>query len=211
MHALYIFKHFLKFLVLIVPLQLASYVIVAITLLFYLKDKRVGSNLRDQRLPKFLTWLDNGDEWDRDNGLNGDLNFQSNYKLDSIWSIYLMRYTWLAVRNPLNTFKRRVLGIKRTDIIELLDVSNKPVTGNIDDEVGDWTYSGTRYMRIRNQEGIEVREYYGVWLLPKFLGDNKCIRIRIGHKIGHNPISSNKPFISFVLVIQPYKKFKGHY
>lgn len=222
--------HFLTYILLVIPTQLIGYLVLAVTLLFYLRDERVASDeLSDQRLPKILSWWDNGDDWDRKCGLNGDLAFQAqfllggecpnfrllqncidHYENTTKWTIYRMRYTWLALRNPVNGFKRRFLGFKRQDIAHAVTLDEKPeITGQ---KVGDWTSPGTRKIEVKLKGGSTKWEYYKIVLLPRFLWTKtkaKCIRIRLGYKIDALKVENPKPFISWVLVVQPWKTYKG--
>lgn len=221
-HIIYISKCLATLFLLIIPAQILGYFVVAIALLFKIKDKRVlKSNLNDQRLPKFLSIWDNADDLDIKYGLNGDIPHQNRWiseTKDKWYHIYAMRYTWLAIRNPVNGLKRNFLGKDKNLIADTIEYISKPDDYYPNTEVGDWTMTGYRYSNIKLSNGQHIKEYYLVKLLPKFMWTKdkvKCIRIRIGYKIGHRTghntfngyMMRNK--IQFVVAIQPYKTYLG--
>lgn len=191
----------------VILLNTISPIIVALALLFYLKDKRTqGEDLSTQRLPKWLAWLDNADDKDLKLGLNGDLKYQSSWTRDSVLNIYLMRLNWIGLRNPLNNLKRKVLSVPIEDILNVHIKINRPVGKTI----GDYNYPGIRYVEATTKSGRNVFELYIIYLLPSILWINgpKCVRIRIGYKIGYG-LEVDKPNVQWVNVLQPYKKFAG--
>jgi len=79
-HVFYLLRHLVVFLLIKIPVALMGIPIVAVALLFYIKDKRIAHDgLMKQRLPFFLKWWDNGDYIDRKYGLNGDVAHQSRH------------------------------------------------------------------------------------------------------------------------------------
>lgn len=136
-----------------IPLQIVAMPVVAIALLFHLKDTRIASSkLEGQRLPKFLSWFDVGDELDIKYGLNGDLGYQAKVFLNADplprekllfnaicvtydpeqegkWvpksKIYWARFQWLALRNPINNFQYSVLGVPTSQLSYPVTVVNK--------------------------------------------------------------------------------------
>lgn len=239
----YIFKHVVTFFVVVLPANLIGIPLLAVTLLFYIKDKRILSeSIVDQRLPKLLQIWDNGDEWDRNCGLNGDVHYQfefltgakaSGERLQVIinavrllydpndeidgnpvpwWKIYLMRFNWLALRNPTNALGRRILGFKSDTITEVTKFINI-VDGEqtTEKEVGNWFNAGYRHIEVKTSDGKTYREYYIIKKIP--MVSSKVLRIRIGHKLDHklhSDIHANeyKPYVSWVLVIQ-LKDYNG--
>lgn len=148
----YIIRQVFILLLIKLPVQLIGIPLVAIALLFKIKDTRICSaHLRAQRLPKFLSWYDVGDPIDKKYGLNGDFGYQAKQLLNSDYAlkesllfnavaitydredegkwvpwykIYWMRFNWLALRNPANGFQYNVLGLKRDDIQSPIELKN---------------------------------------------------------------------------------------
>ena len=218
----WIFRILQQILVLVcikLPVQLIGIPIVALELLFHLKDKRLN-NCLDQRL--FFKWFDNGDDRDRKYGLNGDLGYQAsthNLSIDSYkkllksgarltkWHLYKMRFIWLALRNPINYFQYRVLGVKSSRINKAIYYDDIPTQEN---EIGDWHKPGIRQREVTDTSGhIFAWEYYIVYQYP--FKKDKCFRARIGHKLGHRPKDEavGRDYIQWVCSIQPWKSYKG--
>lgn len=212
-------KHIFTFFFIKVPLQLSGIPILAITLLFYINDERWdGDELIDQRLPKFLRWFDVGDEIDKKYGLNGDLGYKVLFfggfrVVEKPWDIYRLRFTWLALRNPINYFQHNVLGIKSNTLVAsgtetdipygILD--HRDASPNVGDYPGQ-TF-GTRHTTAILNNGRIIREYYKIWLWP--FNSDKCIRIRIGYKLGDDPLNQPRDTIQWCFVIQPWKTYLG--
>lgn len=187
----------------VLPLQFAGLFILSIVLLFYLKDKRCNSyKLESQRLPTLFKWWDVGDEYDTRYGINGDLPYQYNWDKKSKWSIYRMRYNWLALRNPVNYLKVRVLGQKITRVNGKLKMEQSP--GGV--TIGDWYSPGYVKRNYVESPDVNISEYYLIWVWP--FKKDKCVRIRIGHKIGDGEVYRRR-WISWVCVISPWKTFRG--
>jgi hypothetical protein len=204
MFTLKILKHLLTLLLVKLPLQLIAIPIVAIELLFHLKDKRT-INCPDQRL--LLEWFDVGDELDRKYGLNGDLGYQQSRKNPTTtFGIYKMRLTWLAFRNPINYFQHNILG---EHVSNLGDITLK--SNYINDlkeenellEVSDWHYAGARKVLLSTGHW----EYYIVYKYP--FKQDKCLRIRLGYKLGHRPLQHLRLTVQWVFVFQPWKDYIG--
>ena len=65
-------------------IRLIGYIVLPVVLLFYIKDKRIASSrLKDQRLPKILSFLDDDSEF----GLNGPFIHQCDSLLGSPQSL----------------------------------------------------------------------------------------------------------------------------
>jgi hypothetical protein len=151
-NTVYILRHLFILLFIKLPVQLLGIPLVAVALLFKIRDKRTCSTgLENQRLPKLLSWWDVGDPIDRKYGLNGDLGYQSKQFLNSDdalregvlynavalmydredegkwipwYKIYWARFNWLALRNPANGFQYNVLGLKVEDIYQPIELIN---------------------------------------------------------------------------------------
>jgi len=200
-----IIKQLLTLLIINIPLQLLGIPIVAIELLFHLHDKRLN-NCLDQRL--LLKWFDNGDEKDLIYGLNGDLGYQhtNNITVKSTkWEIYKARFIWLAIRNPLNYYKYRVIGVRTSKLGRITyqknyiqGIGNNPLL-----EVSDWHYAGVRIIDL-DKGGWEV---YIVYKYP--FKQDRCLRIRMGYKLGHNRRDTTRLYTQWVCAIQPWKSYIG--
>lgn len=228
-----IIRQFIVLLLVKLPVQLIGIPIVAIALLFHLKDRRyVYSNLINQRLPRIFQWFDNGDEIDRKYGLNGDLGFKTKflYKTDhalsmaemavkdseekeiSRFKIYLMRLTWLALRNPANYFQHNVLGVKTSDLKQVIRFDNFIFSeGRKDDdlEVGDYPshYQGIRNQEVELKDGSKAWEYYIVKNYSFWKG--RAFRARIGYKLGHYPMIHYRPTVQWVCNVNPFSTSDG--
>lgn len=230
-HVLRIISCILTLFLIKVPMMLLGLIVVPIALVFKINDKRIASNkISDQRLPKWASWWDNGDNLDRYYGLNGDINYQTKFllkneeveprhlgmildiyeeqgnKIDTKWNIFKMRFMWLAIRNPANYFQNRVLGVKSEEITSIvryynntkynkIDVENlKSINLNSIPEVSDWYNEGIRHVEVKLEDDSTIFEYY---IVKKIFNTSKCIRIRLGHKIGHTPLKKDKEYIQF--------------
>lgn len=199
-------KHLLTLISIKLPLQIVSIPILAIALLFYLKDKRCKGDLHDQRLPDFLKWLDNGDVLDRAYGLNGDLGYQLKYSnLESPWTLYIMRLNWLAFRNPINYFQYHKLGIQQEDIEDLIYISERATF--IGEEVGDWSSPGVREVDILLTTGKTAFERYWIYQYPFW--PTKCFRARIGWKFSNISKIDRAKHFQWVFTVQPIKDYRG--
>jgi len=140
-------------------------------------------------LPRWLRWYDNADIFV---GRNTD-TYKAVCKTG-----WFNRYTWLAFRNPLNYLGYVHLGVKVTTPIKgvILEVG--------DEGIGDGSRPGFHQVEILVDNKV-VYEYYYIHRWSK----TKCLRFRMGHKIGK--VSSNKvgSWIQWVMVLQPYKSYWG--
>lgn len=233
-HILFLLKHILTLLLIKIPVQLSSYILVPVLVAIKtIQDKEVGSNLEDQRLPKLFRWFDVGDKNDLQYGLNGDIPhqlqhlmgmpnrdpnvtlrqfyniltiYEEEYKpLNTFWRVFKMRVDWLMLRNPINYFQNHVLGREVTDINEVMPFDN------LAPEVGDYPghVAGFRYREVVMVDGERLREYYLIKVYP-FTFTKKCFRLRIGFKLGHDPRVHVRDTIQWVCAIQPWKTFGGY-
>jgi hypothetical protein len=201
-----IFRHAMTWIFLKLPLQLLGYVLLAIYLPFTLRDRRV-INCPDQRLPKVLRWFDNADDRDQKYGLNGDLAHQKRHK-----SLFIRRYTWLATRNPVNYFQRKIIGSPSPWIlgyhIENHPKYKSPVANSKQaTQVGDYVgqSEGWRSVEAYNYGYKLLWEYYVV----KHYGNGKCLRMRLGYKLGHDPLEQKSGSVQWVFSISPWKTYRG--
>ncbi len=101
-------KHAFVYFVVCLPLILVGMVILAVVLPFIKEGQ--------ERLPKCLAWFDNDSGirlgYPGGDGLAGDPNYRRMRAEEGHTSIYWERYTWLALRNPINYFSYKILGHK---------------------------------------------------------------------------------------------------
>ena len=175
-------KHFLVWLLLITPLQLLGAVLLLIYLPIHLA--LINHNLRSSiKLPYFLRWFDNADQY---------VGRDTSTYIRVFNSGYYNLYTWLAWRNPLNYFGYTKLGV--------INTTNNTLP---DDNIGDATglQEGTRNITVT----IDGKEYFEYYYIKKY-GTNKCVRIRMGWKLaGTEPGQISQ----WVFVISPYHSYKG--
>lgn len=141
------------------------------------------------KLPKCIAWFDSFDLYsDRDKSVY----------LQVIESGILKRYIWLAFRNPLNYFGYKVLGI------QVGDIPLKQLYYHGDRNVGDGSYPGFYSQEVE----INGHSYYEYYLIVLW-SPTKCLRFRMGYKIG--TLTTNPPgsYIQQVCVLQPYKDYWG--
>lgn len=226
----------IKFLFIVLPLELLGLIVVAVALIPTLRDRRIlQDDLQEQRLSSIFRWFDVGDTIDQKYGLNGDLPYQLRF-LDgdivnpSAFKVWRMRYNWLALRNPLNWFQYNVLGIASNSIKKIESYTNEAdgtyfkyiAAGEASDtlqeyllevpEVGNWWNAGKRQIIATLKDGTEVREYYVVVLYPKWIkrnGYRLCMRVRVGHKLGHNPLDQPRDRIQWTLTIGLANSYLG--
>jgi len=194
-------KHLAILLVVIFPLQAIG----AVLLLLYLPIHRVlvsRDSSRSVKLPVLLRWFDNADLY-----VGRDTSVYLSKFGDTLW----VHYSWLAFRNPLNYLGYAILGItiefpysqkSTTWYAKEADLSTIPT------DIGDGTGNapGLFYTEL-SSNGKTYFEYYYIKIY-KFFGVLKCVRIRIGHKIGRN--ASKGDHCQWVMVISPFHSFDGN-
>src|SRR5690349_2988503 len=99
-------KRVLQWVIILLPLMLLGFIVLAVVLPFIPKDTEV--------LPKWLRWFDNysgyRNEYPIGDGLSGDPDYRIRRRLDGHKNLYWERLNWLALRNPVNYFNYKVLG-----------------------------------------------------------------------------------------------------
>lgn len=177
-------KHTLIFLFVTIPLQLVGIVVLPIVLLFIPKDR--------ETLPAFVRWFDNAEIplgiGSKDDGLAGPAYYRdeaiATYKKfvrSDYLALYICRYVWLAFRNPINYFQYKVIGFQVPKAGIKVIQPGDPFVGNKQGE-----HAGTSSLVIE-ANGKQYRDYYKVIKL----GKTRCLRIRIGYKIG--TVAERKP------------------
>lgn len=180
----------LKFLIVVLPLMIAGWFILAILLLF------IPNN--DTKLPALFRWFDNVDGY-----IGRDTSVFDAVCAQGWWA----RYCWMAWRNPINYFGYMYLGFQFTSGGKYLSVD--PSQFN----VGDTSQAGFRYIEYeQNDTSIDAimlggKIYYEYCYIKKWSA-TKCLRFRFGWKIvnNSNPIGS---YCQWVFVFQPHKAYTG--
>lgn len=185
-------KDFLIWLLCTLPLELLGLLILSVVLLF---TKKEAVQLPTVFGLHVFKWWDNYESYvlshDHEflDGLAGPDYYleRENIDLVNYWPRYFARLNWLGVRNPLNYFQYKVIGVVM-DTRHVL-VVQKPQFVDIDESGGSihaQTLSGTHY------------EYY--YVIPYKFWKGRALRLRWGHKI----TSSYRLRQQFVFVINPF-------
>ena len=183
-------KHLSILLVISLPLQLVG----ALALLIYLPIAayRATPENASTMLPLALKWFDCVDSYV---GRNTDTY------LAVIAQGWWARYCWLAWRNPCNYFGYVILGTILTAPI------SQTIHTSIESEaVSDGTggIPGLFYTEVE-ANGKTYYEYYYIKKYTSF-GTPKCLRIRIGYKLGLAKPGDNA---EQVFVISPWHSYNG--
>jgi hypothetical protein len=183
----------IKFTCISIPLQLIGSLVLLPTLYFFPKIKR---------LPTCLKWFDGADQYVGRNTEVYDKIMDSDF-----WT----KYTWLAWRNPINYFSYTYLGFYLKNPYVVTFLSKNP---NVYSEIGDATnkVAGLYRIEITLQDKIYY-EYYYIFVYKSIfklysLSQPKCIRFRMGWKIGEDPFFKDE-HVQEVFVISPFHKFDG--
>ena len=194
-------KHLATLLTIILPLQLVGIVILLISLPFVSKDKEF--------LPIYIRWFDNWSSFSKGqfpigDGLAGDLPYREarGYPNWGFLQTWYRRWVWLGLRNALNYFQYKVLGLNWTEYPHQVFYYD-PTTR----DVGDHGVGGFKYIEIRGRDGVYY-EYYYVKPYTLF-GKNFCIWFRWGWKIVDPYLKPVYPISQWVLNFNPIKKFQG--
>lgn len=198
-----IFQQLIKFIFIFLFLQIPGSIILGIYFLI---------NPVTIKLPLWLRWFDGADQY-----FGRDTSVYDAIMKESAWQ----KYIWLAWRNPLNYFGYKYLGINISDKVQI--VLDSRTANNSSLQVGDGVNkcSGTVYTEIAirdsiyggwSQKLVRVNEskYFEYYKIVKynFFGSTKCVRIRIGWKIGQDrPIQSGP--CQWVFVISPFHSYDG--
>ncbi len=194
-------KHVGLLLGVLLPLEIIGWVIL-LPILLVVKD-----NLR---LPVIFKWFDNADLW-----VGRNTETYEGIVKQGTWA----RYVWLAWRNPINYFGYAVMGYT------VPAEGMPPVSEQIGvPGIGDHSKPGFYYIELtwiekhlifnplsvlntNSLTEVEVaKRIYEYYYVHQWSAD-RCLRFRMGHKIG--AIERNKPgsTMQYVSVIQPYKDF----
>ena len=217
-HIKRIFLHTLIFFCVLTPLKLVGLLVLPWVLLFVPRDR--------EYLPKLFRWFDNQeyhyaiDKLDPEiDGLAGDKLYRSqrNLRDDSgFWKLWYERFIWLAIRNPVNYFQYAVLGLHVSAGYELLYHYTTLPSDSWKLQVGNTKnmYCGFARHDIRSymKPKRDYWEYY--WVKPyNLFGTRRCIRLRMGWKIGNiknlDDHFLQSKAVQFTYNLNPWKTFEG--
>ena len=179
MIAYYLLRHTCVFLFFVLPLLLVSPFVTAIALLYTKPD--------DNKLPDWAKWFDNADH--EGDGLNGYYGWREEHPN---YTDRYVRWLWL-LRNPINYVSVKILS--RPYLADRISEYKTTIQ-----KVGNNDYSGLRYTTT-----VRMFELYYV----KNYGNGRCLRVRIGWKIGEQNETQFNELCSWVFVISPFVTFKG--
>ncbi len=192
-------KHLALLFLVSIPLQLLGIILLAIYLPIHFQ--LIKCHLRKSiALPYLLRFFDNADPYvGRDN---------STY-LAVFGSGLFNTYSWLAFRNPLNYFGYKYLSIQPMTTIRFIKCSGSEddIHGFMTRPIGDNDYAGTFHVEYLIDNKVRY-EYYKI--IPyTFRGVHKCIRLRMGHKMGLPYNMAIGKYCQHVTVISIYHSFSG--
>jgi hypothetical protein len=197
------------FLFISLPLQVVGIVVLLPYLPFhynYVKKNQPKS----WKLPYLLRWFDSAD-------LYAEFGRNPVTYLTKVVPVgWYTMYTWLTFRNPINYFSYAYLAVCPKDSIKTLNitiVAQSPLQGpygqkipNIGDSGND--VAGYQYVEYEIDGGVYY-EYYYVHAFTSSLLAGKCLRFRMGWKLGlpHEVRINN--YVQDVLNLQPLATYSG--
>lgn len=186
-------------------ITIIGYFIIPVALLFETKDfqpinKR--TNPLNHRLHPLFYWWDNEDD-----GIDGNYGWQNEHcksaqEAKSFWK----RYIWLAWRNPVHNFSKRI-GVNET----IIAYDNSNGYSKVKDKIGR---EGHLYSVATGKSGKKYHMYYiciGWYELIPFWKTDKGIRILLGYKnfnIDKNKLPKKYNY-AFTVVFTLFKTFKS--
>ncbi|WP_107776094.1 hypothetical protein [Campylobacter concisus] len=205
------FKEFLQLLAIIIvelPLELASWVVVPIALLF--------CNKQSERLPKWARYFeDASDLYDGENSaINGDSGWRKEHFKEPKNRTYFARLLWLY-RNRIGYFSSRINGVKVSEI----DPSSVRVQGNIKVTSNGGVISDFCKVTCKLKSG---RTRFGLFKTIRYKGflSGFYCRIYVGWKLldvaemnEYNKDTfmqpDDKEYLKSVWAISPFKRVRG--
>lgn len=166
-----------------IPMQLLSFIVVPIVLLC-IKNRL--------RFPAAVKWFDSADAWvGRDT---------STYEA-VIQQGFLARWHWLSIRNPCNYLGYVVLGVKEPADATFAVCQGPILVGDNEGKVPGLLITEC----FDKDKKIWAYEYYYIhkW------SATKCFRFRLGYKVGIFEDNKIGDSIQQVLVLQPFKSYSG--
>lgn len=205
------FKELLQLFCIVVielPLEIISWVVVPIALLF--------CNKQSERLPKWAKWFEDASDYydDENSAINGDSGWRKEHYPNGKNRTYFARLRWLY-RNRIGYFSSRVNGVKVSEI----DPSSVMVQGNIKVTSNGGAVSDFCKVTLKLKDGRSRFGLYKTIRYKGFLSGFYC-RIYIGWKLldvaemnEYNKDtfmqSDDKAFLKSVWAINPFKRVRG--
>nr|DAS51202.1 MAG TPA: Envelope protein [Caudoviricetes sp.] len=195
--------YLLKIMCIEFPMDIISFFIVPIALLF--------CNKESNNLPKIFSWFD-----DPDYGINGDDGWKNEHFPNGKNTTYWARCQWLW-RNRIGNFSKKFFGLKVADIDPSTVVTQGDPRATY---VKGWrdTYC---LVTCKTKDG---KEYFGLYKEIRYKGifKNFYCRIYVGTKLmdiaGMTPENqhefmdeNDKPYLLSVAAIHPLKRLKNEY
>lgn len=200
-HIYNLLKHLLVFTLIKIPVHISAFIVVPIAVLLLPRKK----SYLYTKLPFFLSWYNNGDEYDEMFGIVGPPENQERNKDRGINPEgKLAGILWL-LRNPINHFQYRTLGIYTLPHpvhLSVFKVDNYPLIDAY--TVGDQQNNsgGVKYIKYH-----KWYEYYIV--IPYQKGPGRCFRARIGWKLGGRDEIKRRARIQWAFAVHPWHGYNG--
>ena len=190
------------------PLEIASWLIVPIALLFC--DKQ------SEHLPKWARWFEDASDYynGENSAINGDSGWKRRHFKEPRNRTYLARLLWLY-RNRIGYFSSRINGVKVSEI----EPSSVRVQGNIKVTSNGGAVSDFCKVTLKLKDGRSRFGLYKTIRYKGFLSGFYC-RIYIGWKLmdvaemnEHNKDTfmqpDDKAFLKSVWAVNPFKKVRN--
>ena len=190
------------------PFELISWLIVPIALLFCKKD--------DEHLPKIFRWFeDASDHYDGENSaINGDSGWRKEHYPNGKNRTYFARLLWLY-RNRIGYFSSRINGVKVSEI----EPSSVRVQGNIKVTSNGGVISDFCKVTLKLKDGRSRFGLYKTIRYKGFLSGFYC-RIYVGWKLldmagmsEYNKATfmqpDDKAFLKSVWAVNPFKRVRN--
>ncbi len=189
------------------PLEILSYIVVPIALLF--------CNKQSEHLPKWARWFEDASDYynGENSAINGDSGWRKEHFKEPKNRTYFARLLWLY-RNRIGYFSSRINGVKVSEI----DPSSIRVQGNIKATSNGGAVSDFCKVTLKLKDGRSRFGFYKTIRYKGFLSGFYC-RIYVGWKLMDvaemNKYNKNtfmqpddKAFLKSVWAINPIKRVK---
>jgi hypothetical protein len=171
---------------------------------FVPKDKEV--------LPKAFRWFDNADahvvHWKPvPDGLCGDIPYRVRRAEQGHTNLFWERYYWLALRNPMNYFSVKYLGLPYVENFRIFgntETSDQGESGYVFKEGFSDHDALTSIPCVHSKSNCA--EFYYVKAY-KLFGKDLCIRFRVGHKLPHT-LKGVLIHAGFVFTFNPFMPYR---
>lgn len=194
-----------RFILLDIPLILTGMVVLLPYLPYQTRQIRNNPEV-SYKLPFILRWFDCADLYQEFN------RNPVTYLAVVLPQGWLYRWYWLTVRNPLNYFSYKYLAVKaefpmiiKTCIVEPEKYVPAGLLLNIGDSTG--ALAGYRHVEYKFLDGTVAYEY--LWVRRYKHNPKKCLRIRLGYKLGLPDELKRDQYQQDVLNFSPYSDYNG--